>query len=172
MKKLLLFAVLLLVSHSASATTSYYLTGSAGNDEISLIPSVTVELLLWYTGEPIISFDVEVYATGPGTIWSGIIIPVVPAYDVLIPSPYGGDIELIGTSDEPFPTGISNPLAAIYFRCDGPGEVTLDMYNIVTVDPSWTEITPVCNGMVIHQIPEPATMILLCLGGLLLRTKK
>lgn len=177
MKKLLLFAILLAASNSVSAYVlpdDYYLTDSTGNDEIFLVPSETVELLLWYTGsEPIKSFDVEVYVTGPGTIWDGIIIPQPPAYDVLIPSPYGGDIELIGTCDDSFPTGISNPLAAIDFHCDGPGDVTLDLYDIGTFDPSWNQLSPVCHGMVIHQtIPEPATMILLGLGGLLIRTKK
>jgi hypothetical protein len=164
MKKILLFAILLAASNYVNATVNYYLTDSNGSSETSLVPSNTVELLFWYTGDPIISFDVAGEVTGPGTVFDG--------YHIQIPGS-SSDFELVGTSEgDPFPTGINNPLATIDFRCDGVGDVTLDLYDITTFDPSWNMIIPVCHGMVIHQVPEPATMVLFSLGGLLLGRRR
>jgi hypothetical protein len=174
MKRLLLFAVLLSISGSVSASTSFYLTDSSGNSEITLSPSNHVDLLFWYTGDPVISFDVEIHVTGPGTILCGIVgIPEWPLPPYLY-YPIDGGVEAIGCSEDedPLPMGISNPLTFIYFQCDGPGDVTLDLYDIATFAPTWDQIEPICHGMIIHQIPEPATMILLGLGGLLIRNKK
>jgi hypothetical protein len=44
--------------------------------------------------------------------------------------------------------------------------------DVYTSDTTYTQITPEVHGMIIHQIPEPATIAVLSLGGLLLRRKK
>jgi len=49
------------------------------------------------------------------------------------------------------------------FHCDGPQDVTL-----YAVDENFTTM----DTQVIHQVPEPATLALLCIGGLLLRKRR
>ncbi len=68
----------------------------------------------------------------------------------------------------------------IGIHCDGPGDVTIavqaagDIQGISVVD--WaTDITGLLDTsyvMTIHQVPEPATIGLISLGGLLLKRRK
>lgn len=48
------------------------------------------------------------------------------------------------------------------FRCEGEGDVRLVIYD---------DDGEFADDLIIHQVPEPATMVLLGLGGLLLRRK-
>ena len=57
----------------------------------------------------------------------------------------------------------------ILFHCAGVGDVTISMDDIST---TWTIGTNPMDSLVIHQVPEPMTMALLGLGGLLLRRRK
>jgi len=71
-------------------------------------------------------------------------------------------------SDSQF-SGI-NPGGTVYnflFHCVGTGTVSISLYNGLSSD----YITP-DDRVIIHQIPEPATIGLLGLGGLLLRRRK
>jgi hypothetical protein len=52
----------------------------------------------------------------------------------------------------------------ILFHCEGFGTVTLTLLS--------NDFAQVFDTQIIHQIPEPATIALLCLGGLLLRKKR
>ncbi|MGA2916135.1 MAG: PEP-CTERM sorting domain-containing protein [Sedimentisphaerales bacterium] len=71
----------------------------------------------------------------------------------------------------------------IMFHCDGGGDVIITMVNTTNSHAMNTleyqvanpdnQFVPNFGGPVtIHQIPEPATIALLCLGGLLLRKKR
>ena len=58
----------------------------------------------------------------------------------------------------------------ILFHCEGNGPVTIDLLEFDGFGWVWTGVT--FDSVVIPQIPEPATMLLLGLGGLLLRRRK
>ena len=69
MKKLLVLVLILTITAAASAVPHFYITDDAGNDEITLMTSDTIELLMWYAEDPIISYDFEVgVVSGPGTL--------------------------------------------------------------------------------------------------------
>ena len=60
------------------------------------------------------------------------------------------------------PTEFGRLLTSVLFHCDGPGDVTF-----AVVD----ENGEILDTQVIHQIPEPMTLVLLGLGGLFLRRR-
>jgi hypothetical protein len=53
------------------------------------------------------------------------------------------------------------------FHCSAPGDVTISLYNTMVGDYETPD-----DVILIHQVPEPATIALLGLGGLLLRRRK
>jgi hypothetical protein len=196
---LLLFTTLLISAFCSIASADFYVTDSVGNIEIEMRQSEDVNLYIWYSGDDnIISFDYIIAATGPGRLPGLLSIEIYPplpspsilatgrnpeydvvrgVYDytnpenpVLIPNAY----EMGGASDgDSLGKGLAYPLAYVVFFCDGPSppDVVITLTDICTFNTSWGQIFPVMHGMTIHQIPEPATIALLCLGGLLLRKK-
>ena len=57
----------------------------------------------------------------------------------------------------------------IMFHCETqPGDAFVHLYTINNTTGAYT----LRDTVIVHQIPEPATIMLLCLGGLLLRRKK
>ena len=183
MKKLFSLILVLALCGVASAVPviNMYLTYQ-GSSNITVMPSSYIELLLWYTTDTtgISVFDLEAEVTGPGTILGGAITATGrnPGFDlVFMPGGvYGYDIEESGAVSPPpglvMTPGIANPLGTISFHCDNPGLVTIDMFDVWTTDIAWAQVVPTYHSLIIHQIPEPATIALLCFGGLLLRKKK
>jgi len=173
MKKLLSL-VLVLALCSISSAMVINITNAAGESEISgLVNSDYVDLLVWYTGtEGMASFDIEL---GSDNHAAGTL-----AQPVL----HGGSLPYVGpgmtldweianaTQSPPLASGILNPLATVTFHCEGPGDVVISGLYVFVTNSNNEEVVPTINGMIIHQIPEPATIALLCLGGLLLRKKR
>jgi hypothetical protein len=75
------------------------------------------------------------------------------------------NIVLTDTLD-PIEPVLNQLVSKIVFTCTGLGDVTLQLWDFAEGDPF------VIDSQVIHQIPEPITMVLLGLGGLMLRRRK
>jgi hypothetical protein len=82
------------------------------------------------------------------------------------------DVGIAGAVDSfstnaPFADGVY--FDEILFHCQGEGDVTVYLYDIGT---TWDIADGVIDSVVISQVPEPMTIALLGLGGLLLRRRK
>jgi len=181
MKKLLSLVLVLALCGFASAAVTVNITDATGASEITVAPSDYVELLIWYTldSEALGGIDWEIGAAGPGTLAQPTITATGrnPANDYVGPGfDEGMQWEIAAVSDigASLGQGIANPVATVMFHCDDYGLVTIsgiDVYTVTSTNPR-LQVFPTINGMIIHQIPEPATIALLCLGGLLLRKKR
>jgi len=179
MKKLLSL-VLVLALCSISSAVVINITDAEGNSEITgLVDSDYVELLIWYDGDTgcISSFDMEIGSDNheAGTLGTPTITATgrLPGLDYVGPGfSEGMDWELsASTQTPPLGAGILTPLATVMFHCEGEGDVIISGLDVATLDNDFAQIVPTINGMIIHQVPEPATIALLCLGGLLLRKR-
>jgi hypothetical protein len=68
----------------------------------------------------------------------------------------------IGDIPDPSPIPAAGLLGEVLFHCKAPGDVTIRLTD---------EMLNPLDSLIIHQMPEPATMALLALGGLLMRRK-
>ena len=188
MKKLL---VLMLVLGMASAANALVVQISAGGDpepidsEIWLMPSETIVLdIVCTSGHDSTAADDQFWAlvVDPqyGTITGGVCcMPPAPSMSALygpsIQTDWPGFVQL--PDDGPWGCIASAPGEAappgIYFdefifHCEEVGDAIIQLWT----SPDGVTMT-LQDTLIIHQIPEPATMLLLGLGGLaLLRRRK
>jgi hypothetical protein len=73
------------------------------------------------------------------------------------------DLDIQDLVENPYLTPNGLVLDGLVFHCEAVGDVTLSVFDL---DGN------VLDSQVIHQIPEPITMVLLGLGGLFLRRRK
>ncbi len=195
MKKLFVLMAVLALAGSAFATSYVQAVENAtGLTEITVMPSDTFYIdLVWntdeYTPGLLSAIDAAITITGPahivdldtltfhtqytgGTAGNGIYNGSLVRED--------GTVVLSVTSWSSGAAPGQVAIDHIGIHCDGPGDVIIsvqaagDIQGISVVD--WaadiTGLLDTTHTMIIHQIPEPATIALLCLGGLLLRKKR
>ena len=180
MKKLLSLVLILAVASLASATTVSLVgpaPGELGSAENPAVESDLITIQVALGNGTLLGLDSILTVTGPGTI--------VDAFKVADAGTYGWDP---GLTADPIMGGNSAEMGAGNFagnsnasvgyfviHCDGPGEVVLTLSEGQSfggsMDTNWM-VPTYGPSITIHQIPEPATIALLCLGGLLIRKKK
>jgi hypothetical protein len=182
MKKLLSLVLVLALASLANAMILQISVN--GNPEpidstITLLPSEEVVLDIlspdgYTTGSDV--YWALVVNPAVGTISGGhVIMPPAPDGSSMLPAdwgPYFSETELgvygcvISYSAPTAPAGVY--FDGIIFHCEGPGDAVIQLISTVDFGSFTVEDT-----VIIHQeIPEPATIALLSLGGLLLRRKK
>jgi len=185
MKKLLVFMLVLGMASMASAVLQISVHNSPpggetwdplnpADSEITVMPSQYLVIDIWTTttinsgiGEGYFLLGLVATRgslTGGESMWpqesgvnyySGMGTGFLPVEEV-------GDLATVATFS-PI-TGVV--FDHILFHCEGPGDAVLHLYADAFGVPT------LIDTVVIHQIPEPATIALLGLGGLLLRRRK
>ena len=167
MKKLL---VLMLVLSLASAANALVLSLNgeigAGNDmveEITVAPSDLFIIDVHSLDGVVDQFWVEIIGPAEYTGWGTVYTPPAPGTLVADDGGYG-----VGWIHGYMPTASATADTGKWWElelhCTGPEDVLVNLYDstgYVIVDTA-----------VIHQVPEPMTIALLGLGGLLLRRRK
>ena len=185
MKKMLILMLVLGLASVANATLQI----SVGTDkepinsQINICPSDYLSLDIWTTttinsietsfaGYALVCQSADATISGGISLWPtepGIVI-YDGAAGAGFPLSQGEDgvWGMIGLTTIPEVPAGEVIFDEISFHCIwGPGDVVVSLYS--TSD--WMTAT-LEDSVIIHQIPEPATMLLLGFGGLLLRRRK
>jgi len=187
MKKLLsLLLVLGLASIANGLATTLQISVNGDKEPLDSewiiieVPSGMLTLDIWTTADISAGVNEGYFALTclivKGTITGGVSqFPTEPGLAIMddavgngVPVPQGenGVWGLVSTTGviPLFPAG-STLFDLINFHCEGAGDAIIRLWE-VSGDPI------LLDTVVIHQIPEPASMLLLGLGGLLLRRRK
>ena len=181
MKKLVALMLVFGMASMASAALQISVNGNMDpiDTEINLLPSETIMLDVWTTTAITPGVGEGYFAiycvAADGTISGGVNVSpepsvIVQPYDMFPPvaGVYAG-ITLATAAEIPAQSVI---LDEIMFHCEWqPNDVLIEL--IYDVGFPVYGVSQVVDSVIIHQIPEPATMALLSLGGLfLLRRRK
>ena len=185
MKKLLIFMLVLGMASLANATLQISVNGDMNpvDSEIWLLPSETIMLDIWTTNditpgvnegtfmEPgafaLVATTLDGQITG-GVNTSGEASLLIYAYDT-----YTGKTGIwasLTLANVSLISANTVLVDQILFHCEQPGDVLIELL----YDPAYPiyGVSPVLDSVIIHQIPEPMTVLLLGLGGLFLRRRK
>jgi hypothetical protein len=180
MKKLLVLMMVLGMASMANATIQISVNGvvdGQGITDITLSPSDTITIDIWNNADdlPLRNFAGYLYIqpnnTGCYDLSNARLGPAAgdfPSdfiYDNLEPI----DSFTVNQNWAPGTPGeIEGAIFLVDFHCLTPDNVlTIDLY-----DSRVNEGYDIVDTLIIHQIPEPMTMVLLGLGGLFLRRRK
>ena len=185
MKKLLVLMLVLGLATAANAALLISVDGVVDPEDstIVVLPSEHAVIDVWSDGAaPQPNFGAILFTTGPGTISGGVMlyggsvagIVNMTGQDLLDYTAYLEEygytnitsiIELTFADGSVPPLGMSGKVVdEVDFHCEGLPDATIHLVDVG--DPS-----VVYDTQVIHQ-PEPATVMLLTLGGLLLRRRR
>jgi hypothetical protein len=182
MKKLLIVLMVLAmaaVANAALTTVKISVDGVVDPPDVKLLPSETavIDIHAWSDA----GVSIVALLQGPATLTKGAdfsaweqsnwyVMPDSEKPDYIaaftdmgykdITNLYFGDIMDIS---EPFTQPAGKVFDELVLHCERLGDVTLTLFN---------PDLGVLDSQVIHQIPEPMTMVLLGLGGLFLRRRK
>lgn len=189
MKKLLVVLTVLAMATVANAYTVKISVGGVvdpPDTQINLLPSEWTTIDIHVTdnaGWPLGGVPGLLIMQGPGAI----TVPVPPelylwesstianaarpepydTYKAYLEGAYPGITDVleyyVGDAVEPFSIPLGRVIDGVKFHCEAIGDVTLTLMDLDL---------NVLDTQVIHQIPEPMTMVLLGLGGLFLRRRK
>ena len=186
MKKLLIFMLVLGMASLVNALPTSLQISVDGVEEpidsdIWLLPTETIELDIWTTAEIYSEGGLEGYFviavdSGYGSLSGGLLAaPWTETSNSMygagsgnsyLTPPEQGILGAIGTllSEGNGMTGTI--FDSIIFHCEAPGDAYVNLY--------WTDFSTLglLDTVIIHQIPEPMTVLLLGLGGLFLRRRK
>jgi len=159
MKKLLVLTLILAMASAANAVLVLSFNGDTEVEVAQVAPSDDFTIDVYQDTATYDEFWVDIQGDAS---WSGngtLYIPPAPSQLVL-----SLDYGWIHVSGNPTVDGDVGTWWDLTMHCDGPGDVTVDLYDssgYILID-----------SLTIQQIPEPITVALLGLGGLLLRRRK
>ena len=184
MRKLLILFVVLGVASMANATLQISVNGDQDptDSEYTVLPSENATLDIW-TDAAIAAFENVTWALIvndlDATIDGGV--GLVAGFNVI------GDIEAQGWAPAGYDGrfgGYLGPMTGgpiagdtVYdeflFHCiNGENDAVIELWDLVDIGGGAWALNSLLDSAVIHQVPEPMTMVLLGLGGLMLRRRK
>lgn len=195
MKKLLVLLLVLGLASSASAVLDLGIDGQAAGSTHTMAPSDSITLSV-DMGVGLVGGEFSILLsnnqgamdyssmTVNSDYMNEVVIPAVGTYyvatswdfawgEVAGTSSTAGAIALGGGNISAFNGQLSTLVDGIVFHCEEATDVTITLVSrgLVTTSGSIDAGTTL-DSILVHQVPEPATLALLGLGGLLLRKRK
>lgn len=167
MKKFLVLILVLGVASAANATLSLSLDGGPAPDEITIASSDTVTIDVHTdVGVNSLSYlDIGYISEGTYSLSNPRLGPAAGDFPGSFSGYVPGDYDEFEITSAwlPASTKQAGDIFLVDLHCEGEGDVVVALYDSQGA---------MIDFMTIHQVPEPMTIALLGLGGLLLRRRK